>query len=375
MDYTNMATDALEARRQEIAYEATEDRSLEDLNALEAEMKAITAELETRKAAEAERRKLAESIATDTKIEPTNKVEPELRKESNMEIRNSKEYIDAYAEYIKTGKADECRALLTENATNGTVAVPEFVYDMVKTAWERDGLMSRVRKTFVKGNLKVNYEKSASGATKHTEGGAAVTEETLTLGTVNIIAANYKKWIGVSDEVMDTRGEEFLRYIFGELSQKIIEAEKSYILDRINTLSGATGDPKQGSYVASNRALSDFANALGTLSPEAGNSVIITSRTEWAAYEALRATAGYAYDPFLGMPVIFATMPEGVRALVGDPEYGIIANYPNGEDIKITFDEYTMATQDMNRVIGRQFVGIEVVAPAAFCVITSGGAN
>ena len=52
-----------------------------------------------------------------------------------MEIRNSKEYINAYAEYIKTGDDRECRALLTENVGTGTVPVPEIVYDIVKTAW------------------------------------------------------------------------------------------------------------------------------------------------------------------------------------------------------------------------------------------------
>ena len=31
------------------------------------------------------------------------------------EVRNSKEYIDGYANYIKTGDDSECRALLSEN--------------------------------------------------------------------------------------------------------------------------------------------------------------------------------------------------------------------------------------------------------------------
>ena len=52
---------------------------------------------------------------------------------TNLEIRQSAEYIDAYANYIKTGDATECRALLTENAS-GRVAVPELVEGIVKTA-------------------------------------------------------------------------------------------------------------------------------------------------------------------------------------------------------------------------------------------------
>ena len=114
---------------------------------------------------------------------------------TDMEVRNSKEYIDAYAEYIKNGKDTECRALLTENATNGTVPVPEFVYDIVKTAWEKEGIMSLVRKAYLKGNLKVGFEISSSDAVVHTEGGDAVSEEQLVLGTVEMIPASIKKWI------------------------------------------------------------------------------------------------------------------------------------------------------------------------------------
>ena len=45
---------------------------------------------------------------------------------SDAEIRNSDAYIAAYRKYLMTGKDDECRALLTENATDGSVPVPTF---------------------------------------------------------------------------------------------------------------------------------------------------------------------------------------------------------------------------------------------------------
>ena len=86
------------------------------------------------------------------------------------EIRSSNEYMNAYAEFLKTGDDAECRALLTENATNGTVAVPTLVEGRIRTAWENDPIMSRIRKTFIKGNLKVGFEISATDAGIHTEG-------------------------------------------------------------------------------------------------------------------------------------------------------------------------------------------------------------
>lgn len=374
MDFKTMETAALEARKQEIAGEATEDRSLEELTSLEAEMRAISEELETRKAAEEERKALAAAISNNTTIEPTNMVEPETRKEeTKMEVRNTREYIDAFAEYMKTGRPDECRALLSENASGGTVAVPEFVYDIIKNAWQDDEVTSRVRKTYLKGNLKVNFEISSTGATDHAEGSGAVSEEELVLGTVTIIASNLKKWVGVSDEVMDMRGEAFLRYIYDELSHKIVEGAVDKLLALIaNAPAASTATAVAvSSITATTPAITDFVTALGNLNPRARQNVIITDRVNWAAYEALRASAGYAYDPFLGMPVVYATMPAGVRAIVGDLDLGVIFNYPNGEDVKLTFDEYTQAPSDMNRVIGRMFVGIGLVAPNAFCVIKS----
>lgn len=376
MDFKTMETAALEARKQEIASEATEDRSLEELTSLEAEMRAISEELETRKAAEEQRKQLANTIASDPNLAPTNQVEPEVetrKEEKKMEIRNTKEYIEAFAEYMKTGRPDECRALLTQNATGGTVAVPDFVYDIIKNAWQDDEVTGRVRKTYLQGNLKVNFEISSTGAVDHVEGSGEIDEETLVLGTVTIIASNIKKWIGVSDEIMDLRGQAFLEYIYDELAQKIVEGAVDKLLGLIANAPAASSASavSVASMTAATPAITDYVTALGKLSPRARQNVIITDRVNWAAYEALRASAGYAYDPFLGMPVVMATMPEGVRAIVGDLDYGVIFNYPNGEEVKLTFDEYTNATGDMNRVIGRQFVGIGLVAPNAFCVIKS----
>ena len=111
------------------------------------------------------------------------------------EFRNSKEYVDAYAEYVKTGEDKELRALITtggySTGNSATVEVPDLVYDIVKTAWEREELMGLVRTIPVKGDLQVQFEVSADGATVHTEGYGTVSEENLTLrNRVNICQVN-----------------------------------------------------------------------------------------------------------------------------------------------------------------------------------------
>ncbi|MBQ1189266.1 MAG: hypothetical protein IIX57_02490, partial [Lachnospiraceae bacterium] len=142
MELKDMTIEELEARKAEIAAEVETDGA--DLDALQEEVRAINEEMEARKAAEAQKAEIRSAVAAGEGT-VTRTFEPEKKEAPTMEeVRNSKEYIEAYANYIKTDNDSECRALLTENVS-GTVPIPEFVYDIVKTAWEREGITSRVR--------------------------------------------------------------------------------------------------------------------------------------------------------------------------------------------------------------------------------------
>ena len=188
MNINEMSFDELETRKSQIALDA--DQPDADVDALLDEARAINAEIESRKAHEAKQTELRMAVAKGEGV-TINETKESEKKMTVDEIRSSKEYTNAFAEYIKTEDDTECRALLTENVS-GTVPVPTYVEDVVRTAWERDGITSRVRKAYVKGNIKVGFEISSTGATVHTEGGEAVSEETLVLGTVSIIPSNIK---------------------------------------------------------------------------------------------------------------------------------------------------------------------------------------
>ena len=296
-----------------------------------------------------------------------------------IEVRNTKAYIDAYAEYIKTGRDIECRSLLTENVDGGTVPVPDFVYDIVKTAWEREEIMNLVTKTYFKGNLKIGFEISGGEATIHTEGGAAVSEEALILGVVELVPASIKKWLAISDEIYDLRGEPFLRYIYDELTYRIAKKCADQLIALIiacGTVSTTTCPSVPVSEVSA-IGLGDVATAMGFLSDEAANPVIIMNRQTEAAYKALRAAASYGYDPFEGMRVIHnntltaaaAATTGDTIAIVGDLGHGAHANFPNGEDITFKFDEMSRKKEDLIEVLGRRYVGLGVVAPDAFVKI------
>ena len=302
----------------------------------------------------------------------------EEREMETMEIRNSKEYIDAYAEYIKTGKDMECRALLTENVS-GTVPVPEFVYDIVKTAWDREGIMSLVRKSYLKGNLKVGFEISGTDAVVHTEGAAAIDPETLILGVVELKPESIKKAVQISDEVYDLRGEQFLRYIYDELTYRIAKKAADTLIAKIEacgTVSTTTcpGVPK---LTASSVAVGTVAQAMALLSDEAANPVVMMNKATWGAFKAAQYANSFDVDPFEGLPVVFnnkikafsAAATGNTYAIVGDLGHGAHANFPNGEGIDFKFDELTLKKQDLIEVFGREYIGLGVVAPDAFVKI------
>lgn len=377
MDFTNMSMEDLEARLAAIPAELEADGA--DLDALEAEVRAIKAEMENRKAVEAEKAEIRAQVAEGSG-EVVKKFEEEVRTAmTNAEIRNSHEYNVAYANYIKSGNDAECRALLTENVS-GTVPVASYVEGRVRTAWERDGITSRVRKTFLKGNVKIGYEISADGAIVHTEAAnSAVTEEALTLGIVTLVPQSIKKWISISDEVYDLSGEAFLDYIYDELTYRIAKKLADLIIADIEACGTvSTGAlPAVPKYTSTTVTVGLVAQALALLSDEATDPVVIMNKATWGAFKAAQAANGYNYDPFEGLPVVFndsisafSAATTGVTyAIVGDLGLGAQANFPNGQQIEIKMDDKTKMEYDLIRILGREYVGHAVVAPKAFVKI------
>ena len=329
------------------------------------------------------------ALIKDTKIEERSKLEIVERKgETNMELRNSKEYIDAYAEYIKNGDEKELRALITTDGyatgNSATIQVPDMVYDIVKTAWEREELMGLVRTISVKGNMKVEFEVSADGANVHTEGYGAVSEESLVLGVVELKPQSIKKWISVSDEAIDMRGEAFLRYIYDELTYRIAKKCADVLVGKIAALSSSLSANADGIYdeVSANKltkapTLGLVAEAIANLSDETRDITIVMNKLTYANFKAAQYAAGYPVDPFEGARVVFNnTLPaydsasaNAVYAIVGDFNHGALANYPAGEGIEIKFDDTTLMTSDLVRILGRRYVAAEPVADKAFTLL------
>ena len=378
MDFTNMTVEELLERRSAIAAEI--DAPEADLDALEAEARAINEEIENRRAAETKRNEIRSAVAGgEGKVVAEIKEERKENPMTEMEIRSSKEYINAFADYIKTGKDNECRALLTTLASGGQVPVPTIIEERIRTAWQRNGLMELVRKTYVRGVLKVGFELSATAAVVHTEGTVAPSEEVLTFGIVTMTPESIKKWITVSDEAMDMGGEEFLYYIYDELTYQIAKKAQSELIAKITALTASATSTSVGvGVVAGTPSLGVVASALGTLSDEAANPVVVMNKSTWAQFKAAQYAANYAIDPFEGLsvhfdntlPVYATTGTAGTTWMIVGDFSGAQANFPNGDEITIKFDDLSLAEKDLVKLVGREYIGLGVVADHAFCKVT-----
>lgn len=339
---------------------------------------------------------LAEKEQIEAEIRAAKEVEqhPESAKEiknergekkMEKEFRNSPEYIAAYAKAIK-GDDTDLRSLLTENApTGGQVPIPTFAEERIRTAWETDEILNRVGKTYVKGNLKIGFEISGSDAVIHVEGTDAPNEEELALGVVELIPKSIKKWITISDEVLDMKDEEFIDYIYDELGHKIAKAAADIVVAKIKALpQTSSATTPAAAKITEAPSATTMVNAIANLSDEATNNVAIMNKLTWAAFKSITTGDGYPLaDPFAGLVVLFNnslksydTAAEGeVYAIVGDLATGFRANFPNGEEIRIKMDDLSLAESDLVKFVGRKYVALEAVAPGRFTLIAKPAAT
>ena len=376
MEIREMTTDELEARKTQIAIDV--DAEGADLDALNDEVRAIKEELETRKAAEEKRNAIRDMVASGKgeTVRTFEGVKEMAQTKTLDEVRSSKEYVDAFAEYIKSGDDTECRKLLTELVTGGSVPVPTITEGRVRTAWQRAGLMELVNKTYVKGILKIGFELSATGAVVHTEGADAPTEEQLTLGVVSLTPQSIKKWIRISDEAMDMGGEEFLNYIYDEVTYRIAKEAQRILIQKIIDAPAASGAQAAGvpEITGAPTDLSVVAQALAHLSDDAANPVVVMNRLTHAEFMSAMVAANFMFDPFDGIDVHYDNTLKAYTAassgetwlIAGDFGVGAQANFPNGDEIRLKFDDLSEAEADLVKIVGREYVGLGVVAPNAF---------
>lgn len=380
MDLKELTIDQIEERKSAIVAEL--DNEDADLDALENEMRSLNDELEVRKADEAKKAEIRQAIA-DEKVDVVTiekkSDQGERIMKTNDEVRATKEYVDAFARYLVSENDAEVRSLLTENVS-GSVPVPALVDEIVRTAWENNEILSRVRRTEIRGNLKVAFERVATAAGVHTEGQNAPSEETLKLGIVTMVPASIKKWIRVSDEAIAMGGEALVRYVYDEVIYQIAKKLADLVVADIkNAPTVATSKAACVASITAAPGVTTVAKAFANLSDEATDPVVIMNKLTYAAFKEAQAAASYAVDPFEGLPVLFnnslpaysAASANDVYAIVGDLN-GAQVNYPEGDGVAIKYDDLSEAEADLVKIVGRQYAAHAVTACGRFTNIKKG---
>ena len=370
----------IEARTAEIKNEidtadaAKLDELNAELNAIEERKKVI--EMEARKET---MKKVAEGAGVVIA-----KAEDKKEERTLASVLGSDAYVDAFANYIKTGEDKECRALLTDLVDGGTVPTPTVIDNFINTAWERANLVSRVRRTNIKGTAKYPFEYSATGASVHTEGAAAPDEETLVLGTVSVEPSMLKKWITVSDEVLALKGQAFLDYIYDEIEERILELADAQIVSAIKAAPASATSSAAGVRVITG-AFDPFTifAAQAELVAQANNPVaIMNKKTYFNTFMAFKDTTnrpiynvvtenGRPTYYINGIEVIFSSDLAENEIIVGDLN-GVILNLPDSTEVSFVTDPYSLAERDLVKIVGKMYAGIGVVRDGYFCYCKTG---
>lgn len=299
---------------------------------------------------------------------------------------DSIKYRDLWINVLK-GNADVAELRAVTSTADG-VPVPTVMQEYVEQAWDKYGHIANLTtKSYFKGIFAVPYEESASDAGYHTEGAAAPTEETLTLDQILLQPVMIKKWISVTDEVKALTGDEFLRYIADEIVYKVMKFLDDQIVAGAGSSSKGVIGVTSAELTESLTADLDFNvvnKALASLGDRIENPVVIMNKkTFYANFMGLKDSTG---RPIFNIVSDNAGRPQyylnGVRvefssalddydtATAGTDVYMIVGdmsayrlNLPEGENVVMLHDIYTLATQDMERIIGRLFVAGNVVRP------------
>lgn len=317
--------------------------------------------------------------------------------EKAMEIRTNefatKEYEQKYADFIR-GKINESEMRASLSTGTDNIPVPTTMQSYVETAWTKYGKFSQlVKETFVKGLLTIPYEVSADGAVWHDENSVAPTEEKITLGQILLAPKTIKKWISLTDELMAMVADEFLKYVADELVYQIVKALDDAIINRTSSdnkgVIGIVGNALtekaevELGFNTINEAianLNSFDNLVVAMNPQTffKNVMGLKDTTGQPIYRVSADNEGKAKYFMGGYRVEFTdTLPTYDDATSGEA-YAVVGNFADGyrvnyaggsKGVSTIVDPYTLATEDVVRMVGKLLVAGNVVKPKHFVEI------
>ena len=365
----------------------------EDMEKEDADIKALSTEadelIERKTTLIAERKAAVEEVLAGAG-ETISEHQENTQMEEIKITRDSQEYVEAFGEYKRTGDDSIVRTLLSQNAEDGTVAVPTVVEDAIEKAWAEDQILAKVKKTSYKGNLEVNFFIDADPAQIHAEGGDPISDEDLELGIRTLVPIAIKKNLPVTRQALKLRGAAFLNFLKDEVYDAIVYKAGGELINDIKSAPSTSTASMPGVPVVVTDAdasdklgLSLLVEAQGLLSARAKSKVWIMNPQTKAYCKALAIANNYAIDPFDGIAVIeddrlpaYSNANAGdCYIILGDLSYGARANFPDGRDVEILVDKMTNKKSNVVDIFGELFLSIGVVQQNAFVKIAKAGGS
>ena len=405
----NEIVDEVEAKKEEFENADTDKRDelLDEVEALTQEADKIDEELKELDQQKEELEKQEERMSLTRSL---SKIVVEERKSQlnmdNTNVLNTPEYNQLYADYIR-GKVDEreVRSYLQTRDGNANlstqtqyVPIPEVMQGFVETAWYEYGKFSRlVSETFEPAIFKIPVELSATGANWHAENSGPIEQEEITFGQIILQPMHIKKFIALTDELMVMSATDFMRYIADELVYRVILALDEAIISRKDAnglgVIGVVDNPfteiveTELNFNAVNTALANlvtfedltiamnpatFFNTFMGMHDDVGRPIfsVVKDNTDRPQYY----LSGHRVEFTQALkPDTEAEAGEPIF-LIGNFRRGYRLNYPNGRNVITLVDPYTLATEDIVRMIGRLYVAGNVVKPKHFAQVNKAGA-
>ena len=197
MDFTTMTVEELEARRVQIGVEVEQDGA--DLDALEAEIKGINAELDARRANAAKQAEIRKTVAEGAGVVVDEIPQaPIPQEERTMFKRDSVEYRDAWTKHIigRELNEEERAALTSAGAVIPTMTV-NAVWDKLTGPAE---LLGKVDVSQFPTYVRFPKATTKGAATAHAVGGT-ITESSDVIGYVDLIPNEYVKLLTVGADI------------------------------------------------------------------------------------------------------------------------------------------------------------------------------
>lgn len=380
--------DTLNLRKEEIAKTIEEKKSafdnekdvekrdglINEVEELRNEDKSIDEEI---KSLEETRKKFEEQEA---RFNLMNTLDEKKIVERNDEVKvdtyDTTEYREAWRKYVLTGNETEVRALTTGTQN---IPVPTIMQNYIETAWEEyANIINRVNISEIAGYLSIPYEVSGDEAVWHTEGSNAPDEEAIVFGSILLSPKMLKKWISVTDELMAMAIDQFMKYLRDEVVYRTLKVLNSAILTGAldGSGKGVAGIVGNANTIAltSNLDFNVVNRALAEIVELDNLCVVVNPKTFFDSIMGLVDTQGRPIFTVAtentqkpkyfvsGIPVEFSNaLPAYTSATTSQP-YMVVGNFkgyrlnlPEGRNVNMLYDPYTLAREDKQILVGRIF--------------------